>query len=421
MVVLDNGGGFCKAGMAGQLQPTAVVPNCLARPRSSKKWLVGDQLQECDEIQAIALRRPVDRGYLISPETEREIWERIFKIHLKINPSDCGLMLVDPLFHLPSTQQATDELVFEDFGFQSLCVGNAPVFTHAYQAHKKPTSLLARSKCSLVVDSGFSFTHAGPVFQNRVVSGAVKRINLGGKALTNYLKELVSYRAWNVMDETYIMEDVKEKLCFCSLDIVRDLTIARKKGKENSLQCKYVLPDGIKYMRGFVKDTSSAALKADDSEDDDVEIMGGSNPRPRRTMPEKQEEQELTLTNERFLVPEMLFHPVDLGMNEAGLAECIVRAVTACDSYLHPLLYSSVVLTGGNTLLPGFKERLELELRPLVPDEFDLHVDLVDSPIVAAWKGASLMAASPDFQGWSVTKAEYEEDGTLRCRQRFLH
>jgi actin-related protein 6 len=77
------------------------------------------------------------------------------------------------------------------------------------------------------VDSGFSFTHAAPVFQNRVVSGAVKRINLGGKALTNYLKELVSYRAWNVMDETYIMEDVKEKLCFCSLDIVRDLTIAR--------------------------------------------------------------------------------------------------------------------------------------------------------------------------------------------------
>jgi actin-related protein 6 len=169
----------------------------------------------------------VDRGYLISPETEREIWERIFKIHLKINPSDCGLMLVDPLFHLPSTQRVTDELVFEDFGFQSLCVGNAPVFTHAYQAHKKPTSLLARSKCSLVVDSGFSFTHAAPVFQNRVVSGAVKRINLGGKALTNYLKELVSYRAWNVMDETYIMEDVKEKLCFCSLDIVRDLTIAR--------------------------------------------------------------------------------------------------------------------------------------------------------------------------------------------------
>jgi actin-related protein 6 len=65
------------------------------------------------------------------------------------------------------------------------------------------------------------------VFQNKVVTTSAKRINLGGKALTNYLKELVSYRAWNVMDETYIMEDVKEKLCFVSTDIERDLNIAR--------------------------------------------------------------------------------------------------------------------------------------------------------------------------------------------------
>jgi len=60
-----------------------------------------------------------------------------------------------------------------------------------------------------------------------VVTTSAKRINLGGKALTNYLKELVSYRAWNVMDETYIMEDVKERLCFVSADIERDLNIAR--------------------------------------------------------------------------------------------------------------------------------------------------------------------------------------------------
>lgn len=56
---------------------------------------------------------------------------------------------------------------------------------------------------------------------------AVKRLDLGGKALTNYLKELVSYRAVNVMDETFIMDDVKEKLCFVSLDVARDLQVAR--------------------------------------------------------------------------------------------------------------------------------------------------------------------------------------------------
>ena len=154
----------------------------------------------------------------------------------QVNPTDCGLMLVEPLFNLSSIQKSTDELVFEDFGFQSLCVGNSPAFTHAYQAYKFPTSLLARGKTSLVVDSRFSFTHAAPVYQNKLVTTSAKRINLGGKALTNYLKELVSYRAWNVMDETYIMEDVKEKLCFVSTGIDHDLNMARSVSSSHTLQ-----------------------------------------------------------------------------------------------------------------------------------------------------------------------------------------
>jgi hypothetical protein len=52
-------------------------------------------------------------------------------------------------------------------------------------------------------------------------------MDLGGKALTNYLKELVSYRSLNVMDETLLIDDAKEKLCFVSLDVPRDLRLAR--------------------------------------------------------------------------------------------------------------------------------------------------------------------------------------------------
>lgn len=48
--------------------------------------------------------------------------------------------------------------------------------------------------CGLVVDAGFSFTHAVPVFDWRVLQPAVRRIDLGGKALTNHMKALVSYR-----------------------------------------------------------------------------------------------------------------------------------------------------------------------------------------------------------------------------------
>ena len=37
-------------------------------------------------------------------------------------------------------------------------------------------------------------SHAVPVFDGRVQLAGVRRINIGGKALTNHLKELVSYR-----------------------------------------------------------------------------------------------------------------------------------------------------------------------------------------------------------------------------------
>jgi actin-related protein 6 len=43
----------------------------------------------------------------------------------------------------------------------------------------------------------------------QLVTATVRRVNLGGKALTNYLKELVSYRQWNMMDEYVLMDDVK--------------------------------------------------------------------------------------------------------------------------------------------------------------------------------------------------------------------
>ncbi len=53
-------------------------------------------------------------------------------------------------------------------------------------------------------------------------------VDVGGKLLTNHLKELVSYRQWNMMDETFIVNDVKEKCCFLSQDFKRDLEICAR-------------------------------------------------------------------------------------------------------------------------------------------------------------------------------------------------
>ncbi|GLT26226.1 hypothetical protein SLA2020_013080 [Shorea laevis] len=431
VVVLDNGGGLIKAGHGGDRDPTVVVPNCLYRPLSSKKFLHPSPLSSItsEDLTSASVRRPIDRGYLINPDLERDIWSHLFSSLLHVNPSTSSLLLTEPLFSLPSIQRSTDELVFEDFGFNSLFVADSPSLVHLYEASHRPDGLVSKAQCSLVVDCGFSFTHAAPVFQNFTLNYAVKRIDLGGKALTNYLKELVSYRAVNVMDETFIMDDVKEKLCFVSLDPERDLQMARKPGRQNLLRCTYVLPDGVSHTKGFVKDSEAAQryLALTDGvprrpvdarkEMDQTEAAEKSEDRRRIDLTKN----EFDLTNERFLVPEMIFQPADLGMNEAGLAECIVRAVNSCHPYLHPVLYESIILTGGSTLFPRFAKRLEKDLRPLVPDDYHVKITTQEDPILGVWRGGSLLASSPDFESMCVTKAEYEELGSARCRKRFFH
>ncbi len=55
---------------------------------------------------------------------------------------------------------------------------------------------------------------------------AVTRIDVGGKLLTNHLKEIISYRQIHVLEETYVMNACKEDSCFVSLDFNEDLKMA---------------------------------------------------------------------------------------------------------------------------------------------------------------------------------------------------
>ena len=60
----------------------------------------------------------------------------------------------------------------------------------AYKYGKEnPTEL-----CCLVVDCGYSFTHLIPYVQGKKITEFVHRIEIGGKMLTNHLKDIISYR-----------------------------------------------------------------------------------------------------------------------------------------------------------------------------------------------------------------------------------
>ena len=82
-------------------------------------------------------------------------------------------------------------------------------------------------ECLLVIDTSYTDTTILPLYNGKLLQSAVRRLTVGGKLLTNQLKELVSFRQWNMMDETHIMNDVKQKCCFVSLDYKRDIEACR--------------------------------------------------------------------------------------------------------------------------------------------------------------------------------------------------
>jgi len=93
-------------------------------------------------------------------------------------------------------------------------------------------------------------------------------------------------------------------------------------------------------------------------------------------MYDQSDEQALYMNNERLSVPEILFNPMDVGMNQAGIPEVIVESINATHPDLHGLLYGNIILVGGNSLFSGYKKRIEKDLRFLAPTEFEIRVGM---------------------------------------------
>lgn len=228
---------------------------------------------------------------------------------LNVSFSDANLIVTEPHFNFTSIQETTNEVLFEEYGFDSILRCNATWLSQNKIANDRP-----KNKCCIVVDSGYSFTHIVPYCDGRKVKEAVKRINVGGKLLTNRLKEVISYRQLMVMDETHVMNQCKEDVCYVSTDFYKDTEKAKKKGKDNTIVRDYVLPDYTHIKRGHVR-----------SPDDSSSTNDGA--------------QMIRMNIERFSVPEILFHPSDVDIQEMGIPEAIVYCISLLPEGIHYLLF----------------------------------------------------------------------------------
>jgi len=63
--------------------------------------------------------------------------------------------------------------------------------------------------------------------------------------------------------------------------------------------------------------------------------------------------QTITIGNERFRCPEVLYNPSIVGTEAVGIHDTTFNSIMKCDVDIRKDLYNNIVLSGGTTMFPG--------------------------------------------------------------------
>lgn len=380
VIVCDNGTGYVKCGFAGENFPAAVFPCMVGRPMLRFEEAISDQRlddvivgEDCAKLRhQLEVTYPINNGIVQNWEDMNHVWDHMINEILKIDPSECKILLSDPPLNPTTNREKMIQTMFETYKFESVFIQIQAVLTLYAQG------LLT----GLVIDSGDGVTHVVPVVDGFSFPHTTKRMKIAGRQITSYLIDLLLRRgyAFNRTADFETVREIKERLCYVSYDFKREYQL----GVETTILVKqYTLPDG----------------------------------------------RVIKVAGERFQAPEALFNPELIDVEGEGLAELAFRCVQEMDIDNRMPLYQHIVLSGGSTMFPGLPSRLEKEIQQLYLEtvlkgnkqalkKFKLRIEDPPRRKHMVYLGGSVLAGiiknAPEL--W-ISRKEYEEEG-FRCLQK---